>query len=466
MNRHLSPDARDDLHGPVARHDVHQLQPRARGRALRRRRRRPRAPAVAAALRARLARDVPRAARRRRRRALPRRTCARARPRSAGASSSPRRRTRARSRRVRGARGARHRRARCSCSTPAPRSDARERDELAALGVEFVDPAADPALRRRADERLLARRGEQGADAARRPRRSPRTPLFFADALVALGEADGCVAGAVHTTARRRARGALDASGRRPGVRTVSSAFYMVVPALPGQRGAEVLTFTDCAVVPVSRPPRSSPTSRSPRPPTAGASSATSRASRSSRSARKASGEGAVVELVRRGARARARRARRGSPWTENCKVTPRSSAAVARAQGAGQRGRRAARTCSSSPRSTPATSATSWCSGSPGAARGRADHPGAGPAVQRSLARRRRRGHYQRRRDHRAAGGRAAQRDGVAARLTSEDVGATITVRTRADRETEHELHDQEAGRRRSWWTWKASSSSATGRS
>ena len=37
--------ARDGVHGAVARHDVHQREPRARGRALRRRRRRPRASA-------------------------------------------------------------------------------------------------------------------------------------------------------------------------------------------------------------------------------------------------------------------------------------------------------------------------------------------------------------------------------------------------------------------------------------
>jgi phosphate acetyltransferase len=44
-------------------------------------------------------------------------------------------------------------------------------------------------------------------------------------------------------------RAALWLVGAAPGVRTVSSAFYMVTPEFRG-RGAEVLTFTDCAVVP------------------------------------------------------------------------------------------------------------------------------------------------------------------------------------------------------------------------
>src|SRR5262249_4792695 len=55
--------------------------------------------------------------------------------------------------------------------------------------------------------------------------------------------ADGAVSGAVVTTAET-IRAALWAIGTAPGVRLVSSAFYMVLP------GDTVLTFTDCAVIP------------------------------------------------------------------------------------------------------------------------------------------------------------------------------------------------------------------------
>jgi phosphate acetyltransferase len=72
-------------------------------------------------------------------------------------------------------------------------------------------------------------------------------PLRFAAGLVAIGEADGCVAGAVATTADV-VRAALWAIGRAPGVETVSSAFYMVLP------DGRVFTFTDCAVVPDPTP--------------------------------------------------------------------------------------------------------------------------------------------------------------------------------------------------------------------
>jgi phosphate acetyltransferase len=73
--------------------------------------------------------------------------------------------------------------------------------------------------------------------------------LFLADGLVHRGDAEGCVAGAVNTTADVL-RAALWLIGPAVGVRTVSSAFYMVVRPFRGGGEPEVLTFTDCAVVP------------------------------------------------------------------------------------------------------------------------------------------------------------------------------------------------------------------------
>jgi phosphate acetyltransferase len=73
------------------------------------------------------------------------------------------------------------------------------------------------------------------------------SPLLVADALVRWGRADGCVAGAVYTSAEV-VRAALWLIGPGQNVRTISSAFYMDVPPFRGSEG-EVLTFTDCAVV-------------------------------------------------------------------------------------------------------------------------------------------------------------------------------------------------------------------------
>jgi phosphate acetyltransferase len=72
-------------------------------------------------------------------------------------------------------------------------------------------------------------------------------PLNFGASLVALGEADGCVGGAVSSTAEV-VRAALWAVGTDSGVSLISSAFYMALPS------GVVLTFTDCAVVPEPTP--------------------------------------------------------------------------------------------------------------------------------------------------------------------------------------------------------------------
>jgi phosphate acetyltransferase len=114
-----------------------------------------------------------------------------------------------------------------------------------ALGVEVRDPATDPVTQTAA-QRLVRERGAKGLTNAE-ALRLLHTPLFFADALVADGQVDGCVAGAVHTTGDVL-RAALWLVGRAEGVDTVSSAFYMVTPPFRSAE-PEVLTFTDCAVV-------------------------------------------------------------------------------------------------------------------------------------------------------------------------------------------------------------------------
>lgn len=113
-------------------------------------------------------------------------------------------------------------------------------------GAVVLDPLEDDRVPR-VVEHLLARRGSRGLS-REDAERLARDPLYFADCLVALGEADGCVAGAVHTTADVL-RAALWTIGAAPRVKTVSSSFYMCVPAFRGESG-EVLTYTDCAVVP------------------------------------------------------------------------------------------------------------------------------------------------------------------------------------------------------------------------
>lgn len=74
-------------------------------------------------------------------------------------------------------------------------------------------------------------------------------PLVYGMYLLRLGEGDGLVAGASRTTADV-VRYALWLVGPADQVKTVSSSFYMVVPDFRGTGSEEVLTFSDCAVVP------------------------------------------------------------------------------------------------------------------------------------------------------------------------------------------------------------------------
>jgi phosphate acetyltransferase len=113
------------------------------------------------------------------------------------------------------------------------------------LGGAGLDPAKDKRLARIA-QYLRERRPDRVKDGVHALDLAAE-PLNFGASLVALGEADGCVAGAVVPTGDV-VRAALWAIGTAPGVSLVSSSFYMVLP------DDTVLTFTDCAVVPEPTP--------------------------------------------------------------------------------------------------------------------------------------------------------------------------------------------------------------------
>ena len=118
---------------------------------------------------------------------------------------------------------------------------------LQSSGVEIIDPQRDARLEWAAAELFTLRRakGLSENDA----RKFAAQSLFFADALLRRGDVDGCVAGATHPTAEVL-RAALWFIGPAERVSTVSSAFYMVTRPFRGTAEPEVLTFTDCAVVP------------------------------------------------------------------------------------------------------------------------------------------------------------------------------------------------------------------------
>lgn len=117
--------------------------------------------------------------------------------------------------------------------------------ERVTSGVRIGFPEADEE-RTAAAIRRLAEDGRVSPVAVRAEGEEPA--LRRAVSLLAAGELDGVVAGAVSTTAEVL-RAGLQLLGPDEGIRTVSSSFFMVLPAA-ADRPERVLTFTDAGVVP------------------------------------------------------------------------------------------------------------------------------------------------------------------------------------------------------------------------
>jgi phosphate acetyltransferase len=125
---------------------------------------------------------------------------------------------------------------------------AAERIDLAS--VELEDPAASDRIA------LVA---HAIADAVRGTKVDPdeaaswlSDPVYFAAGLVRAGLAEGCVSGAVHTTADTL-RPALKVIRPAEGVAIVSS-FFLMGLARPTPAGDDLLAFADCGLVPDPTP--------------------------------------------------------------------------------------------------------------------------------------------------------------------------------------------------------------------
>ena len=113
-------------------------------------------------------------------------------------------------------------------------------------GIDIVDPVASPEAARYARALYELRRAkgvteEQAAGLV-------RDVMYYGIMMVKLGDADGLVSGAVHTTGDML-RPALQLIKTRPGMKVVSSSFLMDCPNKSlGEDG--LLVYADCVVVP------------------------------------------------------------------------------------------------------------------------------------------------------------------------------------------------------------------------
>jgi phosphate acetyltransferase len=111
--------------------------------------------------------------------------------------------------------------------------------------IELIDPAASPLFPAIADtlHELRSKRG-MTPEAARQ---AALDPLVFATLMVRLDQADGSVAGAVHTTADV-VRNAIQLIGVKPGIKLVSS-FFIMLRQEPFHTDTRAMIFSDCGLV-------------------------------------------------------------------------------------------------------------------------------------------------------------------------------------------------------------------------
>jgi len=125
--------------------------------------------------------------------------------------------------------------------TPADVAEAAARAGLPLDGLQVIDPAVSPQVEAYTAAYVRRRTVEENV-----ARRLVRKPLVYGGMMLAQGDADVLVGGALHATATVIQAAAVTV-GCAPGIQTASSFFLMVLPSSDG-RTDQPLIYADCAV--------------------------------------------------------------------------------------------------------------------------------------------------------------------------------------------------------------------------
>lgn len=111
-------------------------------------------------------------------------------------------------------------------------------------GIEIIDPATSPKSAEYASALYEIRKAK--GMTPEEAEKKLKDPMYYGVMMVKMGDADGLVSGAIHSTGDML-RPALQIIKSKPGIKTVSSAFLMECPNKAyGDDG--VMVFSDCAV--------------------------------------------------------------------------------------------------------------------------------------------------------------------------------------------------------------------------
>ena len=112
-------------------------------------------------------------------------------------------------------------------------------------GIDIIDPATSDKCAAYAETLYELRKAKGMTE--EKAAATVKDPMYYGIMMVKMGEADGLVSGAIHSTGDML-RPALQIIKSKPGIKTVSSCFLMETPEQGSMATNGIMIFADCAV--------------------------------------------------------------------------------------------------------------------------------------------------------------------------------------------------------------------------